>query len=108
MIEAVLIMQAFMLIILSSLAVYKWRYRFDVRRVADVMAADLLEKYQDDVGQLGEHGVKEYATQRYIQLAATFGLPSSPADKVAGMVWTVVDNAQGVQPQRVEAPVIYE
>ena len=108
MIEAILIMQALALIILSSLAVYNWRYRFDVRRVADVMAADLMDKYQSDVGQLEEHGVKKYATQRYIQLAATFGLPSSPADTVAGMVWAVVSDSQGVQPQRVEGVALYE
>ena len=108
MIAAVVILQACIFALIAAYVVWHWQYRFDVKRVADVMAADLLEKYQEDVGQLGEHGVKEYATKRYIQLAATFGLPSSPVDKVAGMVWEGVSDAQGVQPQRVEAPVLYE
>jgi len=107
MIAAIAIMNLLILLLVSSFVVWQWRYRFDVKRVADVMAGDMLERYQEDVTQLNEEGVKKYATQRYIQLAATFGLPTGPADKVASMVWNTINEAQGEQPQRLNAEPLY-
>ena len=109
MIDAVIIaMQVVILIAIAAYVIRHWRFRFDVQRMADVMAADLLERYQEDVQQLSEQGTKRYANETYIRYAATFGLPSAPADRVAVMVWEVIKDAQGVQFEYVEGPVIYE
>ena len=98
-----------LLIIVLAYAAWQWRFRFDVGRVADVMAANLINEYGDDVGNLSESGVKEFARKKYFEMALSFGLPTRLTDYVADRVATNIMELQGEQPQRVsDAPVIYE
>lgn len=108
MITAIAVMQALTLLILLAYAIWQWRYRFDVGRVADVMAADLMERYRDDLHTLSQKGVRDFARNRYLQLAATFGLPSGLVDVVCDRVAKTIADAQGDEPQRVEGVAIYE
>ena len=107
LITAIAVMVFILLLMIGSFVMWQWRYRFDVKRVADVMAADLLERYQEDVTQLSEEGVRKHATQRYIQLAATFGLPMAHTDRVASMVWNTINEAHGEYPERLNAEPLY-
>jgi len=59
------------------------------------MAADLLETYQDNLGQLSETGVKKFTRERYNLICVTFGLPSAPTDKVCSLVWERVVKTVG-------------
>ena len=102
------VMLIILLLLHMAFLVWRWRYRFDAGRVADVMAADLIEKYQDDIYQLSEDGVKKYATQRYMEIAASVGLPSAPADFVANRAWDWIAQAQGEQPTRTTVRAIYD
>lgn len=104
----VIALQAVTLALAIGAAVYFVRWRFDARRMADVLAADLLERYGADVVDLSEKGIKDAARRQYIQIAASFGLPSGPADEIADNVWRRIDAARAEAPQQDGIPTLYE
>lgn len=104
---AVVIMQLLTLILIGAFVVWRIRFAIDVKRIADVTAADLLDRFGEDADTLSEPGVKDFARRRYIELSSTFGLPTGPADRICDLVWQRVEQATGEgRPTRVQA--IYE
>ena len=73
--------------------VLRSRFVFNPKLTANIFAAQLLDDYSAD--ELNETGVKQYATDRYMRLVATFGLPSSAVDSVANHCWSTISQAQG-------------
>lgn len=92
---AVLILQVITLVLVAAFVLWRVRFAIDVRRIADSMAANLLDTYRDDADTLSEQGVKDYARRRYIEVSASFGLPTGPADRVCALTWQRVQEATG-------------
>ena len=104
----VIIMQSITLLSIASFVAYQWRYRFDARRVADVMAANLIDEYQDGIYQLSENGIADYARKKYLELSFAVGLPSGLADMVADRVADNVAKVQVGAEQSLTVEPIYE
>lgn len=108
LLATVAVLQIVTLAVAFAVALYFVRWRFDARRMADVLAADLLEKYDADIVDLSEQGVQDATRMQYIQIAATFGLPSAPADEIAARVWQRVQDARGEMPRQDGVATLYE
>lgn len=94
-------------ILLAGLYIWQ-RNRFivDISRVADLMTAQLLADYKNELWLLDAGGVDSYARHKYTQMVTELGLPSAAVDKVAGLIWESVKAAQGAdksQPETVDA-----
>lgn len=81
-----------------AFVLWQSRYRLDVGRIAGVMAADLLERYE--AGELEETAVRTFVRERYASMCALFGLPTAPGDVIADRVWGHVTAAAGERPAR--------
>ena len=71
--------------------VYDRRWRIDARRIGGQIAANLIDRYGDDVWRLDEAGTKRLARERYLELCGAFGLPETAVDAVTGEAWAVVE-----------------
>jgi len=103
-----IIMQTITLVFIAAFVAYQWRYRFDVNRVADTMAANLIGEYGDDIYQLNGQGVQKYAREKYLELAFSVGLPSGLSDHVADRVMAHVKDVQGEPVTHMGEVAIYE
>lgn len=103
---AVLLLAALNAVALGALA-WRWRYAVDVQRVADNVAAQMLEDWRGETWRLEENGVKTHATGRYMQLVTVWGLPVGATDAVARLVWQRIAAVQG-EPERVNPQSLYE
>ena len=79
--------------------VYDRRWRIDARRIGGQIAANLIDRYGEDVWRLDETGTKRAARERYLELCGAFGLPETAVTAVADSAWAVV------QPLTQAAPV---
>lgn len=97
------------LALVIALALPFWRYRFgiDAGRVADNLAAQLLNDFQGDVGRLDIDGVRSHVSERYLQMVTGWGLPIGATDAIADMVWQRVKDVQG-EPETVNPQSLYE
>lgn len=77
--------------------VYRLRWSVDLERVAGAIAADILERHEDNVWVLEPFGTKGLVRTRYLELCAIAGLPESAADWTARRVWAYVEKAQALE-----------
>lgn len=109
MIEAALTLLAVLTLVntavLAFALLYDRRWRIDPARIGGAIAANLIDRYGDDVWRLDEDGTKRATRQRYLELCGAFGLPETVVDAVTDEAWRLV------QPLTQDAPageVIYE
>lgn len=69
----------------------------DLSRVADALAAKLMEDFNVDTLDAG--GTCDYLRSSYMRQALAFGLPNDPqtVDKVARMAWGRIEAARGIE-----------
>ena len=103
---AVLLLSLLNIAALGALA-WRWRFAVDVQRVADNLAAQLLDDYQGEVWRLDEEGVKSHISGRYMQLVTAWGLPIGATDAVTRLAWRSIATVQG-EPERISPESMYE
>ncbi|MCA9366873.1 hypothetical protein KC887_01245 [Candidatus Kaiserbacteria bacterium] len=78
------------------------RFIVDIQRVADLLTAQLLADYGQDLWMLDERGISGYVRTKYMQMATEWGFPSAAVDRVTSLVGEAIKTAQGdSQPQTV-------
>ena len=84
---------------------YNRRWRIDPQRIGGALAANLIDRYGEDVWKLDETGTKRMARERYLELCGAFGLPETAVDAVLDTAWALVEPMTQHAPQGAE---IYE
>jgi hypothetical protein len=70
----------------------------DLQRVAQALAAGILDDYAGMLDELNPTSTTQYLRTQYMRLVGRYGLPGEPCNEVADRAWAIVAKARGGAP----------
>lgn len=69
----------------------------DLQRVAETLAAAILDDYSDTLAALDPTSTVQFLRTQYMRLVARYGLPADACNEVANRAWSLIAKARGIE-----------